>query len=126
MASRDGDTEDPVLGWLRERQPEHYCEDMQTQEFIVAASNGVILGFASLDIAKFTVVNVFVAPENMRRGIGTAMMTELERMAVAAGLNELQLQAAGGAIEFYKKLGYTGEGDDPSWMAMKKKPLTGA
>ena len=126
MSTRDGDAEDPVLDWLQERRPEHYRADMRSQQFIVATQHEAILGFASIDITKFTVVNVFVAPENMRQGIGRALMAELERVAVDAGLDELELQAAGGAIEFYKKLGYSGEGDDPSWMEMKKKPLSGA
>ena len=126
MATRDGDAEDPVLEWLRDRRPEHYLADMRTQQFVVAADGETILGFAALDVAKATVVSVFVAPESMRRGIGSAMMAELERMARDAGLDELELQAAGGAIEFYKKLGYTGESDDPSWMEKKKKPLSGA
>lgn len=127
MAARDSSPDDPVGDWLSQRRPEHYRANMETQEFIVAAHGDVILGFASLDISKHTVVNVFVTPEHMRQGVGTAMLTELERMAVSAGLEEVELQAAGGAIEFYRKLGYRGRGDadDPSWLRMEK-PLARA
>jgi ribosomal protein S18 acetylase RimI-like enzyme len=50
------------------------------------------------------------------------LLTKLEQMAVAAGLDRVELQAAGPAIEFYRRLGYRGRGakSDSSWQEMEK------
>lgn len=49
---------------------------------------------------------VFVRPDWQRRGIGQMMMTELEAVALAAGVERLDLSASLPAKDFYLRLGY--------------------
>lgn len=63
-----------------------------------------ILGTASLDGGA--VRAVFVAPDAQGRGIGRALMAEVERMAAAAGVVMLTLQSSLTAVGFYGTLGF--------------------
>lgn len=47
-----------------------------------------------------------MAPFALRRGVGTALVLEIERLARKAGLTELQLLASVTAEPFYAALGY--------------------
>ena len=96
---------------------------MKAQSFVVAEAADQIVGFGALDIDKATVTSVFVDPGHARKGIGGAILKELESIARTAGLAAVKLQAAGHAISFYRKAGYLGNVQDetePSWLAMTK------
>jgi len=54
---------------------------------------------------------VAVSASARRRGIGHALMAELERVAAKTGAPELWLQAREHAFGFYERLGYIPEGE---------------
>jgi GNAT superfamily N-acetyltransferase len=109
--------------WLATREPSVYAQAMRDEHMVVVEDGGALVGWGGFCAAKREITNVFVAPPHQRRGVGTAIIGALERAARAAGLDTVQLQATGTAIDFYRNVGY--EPDPPvgagaSWALMKK------
>jgi ribosomal protein S18 acetylase RimI-like enzyme len=81
-------------------------------EFLVAELGGHVVGMGGFHPgadAHAEVLRVRVHPATRRRGIGRAVMTELERRAVLAGLRSMHLDTATNqpeAMAFYQGLGY--------------------
>jgi len=112
-----------VVEWVKTRKPSVYEEEMQSETFVVAEDGGAIVGWAALSVPKAEITNVFVDPDYHRRGIGTAMLAELEAVAQALGIAAVQLKATGTAIDFYLATGYRSDKPitaDAEWALMKK------
>lgn len=77
---------------------------MRSRYFMVALVDDKVVGTGSLDGDEIKAV--FVDPDHQRRGIGRAIMEELERYGKSKGLKEVRLNATITAFEFYKKLNY--------------------
>lgn len=69
-------------------------------------------GYSSLGIARpiggetAIVRSVFVHPDHARRGMGSAIMAEIEGDAAAAGIATLDLTATLSGVPLYRNLGY--------------------
>ena len=113
-----------VERWLAGQEPSVYAGSMETEAFIVAELNGVIVAWGALSVPKQEITNIFVDPEFHRRRIGTAIIVRLESLAGIAEIDVVSLQATGTAINFYRANGY--QSDPPvkpgaSWALMKKQ-----
>lgn len=89
--------------------------------FIVAKdADGTLIGMVLLHrlaSGKGEVKRLFVRPDARRSGLARKLMARLEREAVDMGLSGLYLDTSSGlheAIRFYKSLGFTDAGFDPS------------
>ncbi len=82
----------------------------------VCVSGGDTLGFYRLvvDGAEGEVADCFVSPSALRQGVGAALMQHLKEVAVAKGVNRLELQSDPHAEAFYVALGYVRFGQSPS------------
>ena len=112
-----------VQEWLKTRKPSVYEQEMQSETFVVIEDDGEIVGWGALSLPKAEITNVFVDPTHHRRGVGTAILAELEAVAQASGLTAVQLQATGTAIDFYLATGYRSDQPimaDAAWALMKK------
>ncbi|MEU4243577.1 GNAT family N-acetyltransferase [Actinoplanes sp. NPDC026619] len=95
----------------------------QHGEFLVAELNGHLIGMGGYRPnahAVAEVLRVRVHPATRRRGIGRALMTELEQRAARNGLTSMHLDTATNqpdAMAFYQSLGYreTTREHQPSW-----------
>lgn len=76
------------------------------EAYVVAERSGRVVGYAARRAGEVTAV--FVAPGHARAGVGTALLSRIERDAVRAGVRSLFVRAALGAIPFYAALGYRG------------------
>ena len=91
---------------------EELLEIFQRMTFYVHKSAGMIIGVAALQIESEKTGRlhwVYVLPEYQRRGIGTTLITHLEKKAREIGLKKMRLRTiekAEQAVNFYKKLGY--------------------
>ena len=91
---------------------EKLLEDSERMTFYVHKSEGRIVGVAALQIESEETGRihwVYILPEHQRRGIGTALVTYLERKGREMGLRKLRLttvEKAHWAVNFYRKLGY--------------------
>lgn len=82
-------------------------------DFLVAELDGHVVGMGGFrpgPDARADILRVRVHPATRRRGIGRALMTELERRAVRASLRSAFLDTATNqpeAMAFYQGLGYS-------------------
>lgn len=72
----------------------------------IAAIDDHPVGFATLRPQLGTIVAVYVHPEFGRRGIASALLSQLEADAAALGIAELSLDASLNAEAFYASRGY--------------------
>jgi N-acetylglutamate synthase-like GNAT family acetyltransferase len=70
----------------------------------VAAKGDYIIGTASLD--GRVVRTVFIQPQCQSRGIGRALMAQVERVAIEKGVTVLAVPSSVTAEPFYAKLGF--------------------
>jgi GNAT superfamily N-acetyltransferase len=77
---------------------------LQRRLVFVAINNDVVVGTASLD--GKVVRTVFIDPRCQGRGIGRALMAEVERAAVERGVAVLAVPSSVTAEPFYAKLGF--------------------
>jgi ribosomal protein S18 acetylase RimI-like enzyme len=87
---------------------------VQRELFFVAEIDGQIVGTAmgGYDGHRGWVYSVAVKPGYRRRGIGSALMGEVERGLAAMGCPKLNLQVRAsneGVVGFYERLGYAVE-----------------
>jgi GNAT superfamily N-acetyltransferase len=80
------------------------------EAFYVAMVDGAVVGTGMIDLASGRIDAVFVLPAYMGQGVGRALVDYLERLAVEAGLGEIQLESTLNAAPFYRALGFEGEG----------------
>ncbi len=76
------------------------------RDFLVAELDGILVGFGQLDQRTGEVEAVYVDPTATRRGVGSALLRELEARARAAGLQALHLDASLNSVRFYESAGY--------------------
>lgn len=112
---------DVILSALRETNAKDYSENVirrvensfgpsQVTEFIkkrkvfVALTGSRIVGTASLE--GTIIRTVFVAPDVQGQGVGTLLMSEVERTAREAGIETLVVPSSVTAEHFYAKLGF--------------------
>jgi GNAT superfamily N-acetyltransferase len=112
-----------VSDWIESRQPSHYENEMRSESVVVAERDDEIVGWGAFNPGKQEITNVFVTPTQQRNGVGTAVISTLERLARDAGFDSVQLQATGTAIGFYLARGY--QSDPPveagaEWALMEK------
>lgn len=82
----------------------HILDFLKQRQILVAMSDQVVVGTGALQGAE--IKSVFVSPDVQRKGVGTALVTELERKAVECGLQELVVSSSLSATKFYSALGY--------------------
>jgi N-acetylglutamate synthase-like GNAT family acetyltransferase len=100
---------------------EQHADDRKTQNHpLLLMHRGEPVGTARLDVASpvLGIVRlVAIRPELQRRGMGTALMREVEKYALRLGLDRLEVNAAKDAKSFYHRLGWTVVASD------RKNPL---
>jgi len=114
-----------VLKWLDSRTEEDYLDEMKREQFVLAEAGGVVCGFGAINLGKKEITSVYVDPAYTRKGVASALVAEMERIAVDAGLAAVELQAAGGALDFYHKQGFSyvtePPAEGPKWAQMRKQ-----
>ncbi len=104
-------------------------------EFLVVEWDGHVVGMGGYRPDadnQATILRVRVHPATRRRGIGRALMAELERRAAETGLNSMFLDTATNqpaAMAFYEALGFheIGREHQPAWtwtLVYYRKTLT--
>jgi putative acetyltransferase len=73
---------------------------------LLAELDGVPAGIGALVVEKSELRACYVVPEAARRGCGSALVREIERLATDHGLTRVQLASSLNAEAFYASLGY--------------------
>ena len=99
-------TPEEVEAWASPREPGHYAEAIRDKEFYVAEEDGAVIGFGTLNPVEREIEAVYVSPEVVRRGVGSAILGRLEERARDLGLRSLKMDASLNAVAFYRSAGY--------------------
>lgn len=75
----------------------------------VASMDGCVVGTGMVNLESGKVDAIFVHPSHLRTGIGRQIMLYLERLALDAGLTQLNLESTLNAVKFYRAQGFGGD-----------------
>jgi putative acetyltransferase len=73
---------------------------------LVAEIHGKVVGMGAMVVATNELRACYVLPGAMRNGVGSAIVREIERIALENGMTFLQMDSSVTAELFYKALGY--------------------
>jgi putative acetyltransferase len=83
-----------------------FLENPDQEVRLIAELDGVPVGLGSVVIPASELRACYVVPEASRKGVGTALVTEIERIANKNGVTRLELHSSINAEPFYAALGY--------------------
>lgn len=89
-------------------------EMISRDEVFVAEFDDVIVGFATIAAHEGNdaeLEGIFVDPLHWRKGIGTALLRQVEREALAWGASRLHVVANPNAVDFYIAAGFSRLGE---------------
>ena len=95
-----------ITVWSASPVPAGYAGMLAAGGGIVAVRDGVIAGYAMLDLDKHEVDAVFVHPAQGGLGIGKRLLATLEVLAREHGIDRLHLSASMNAVPFYRAAGF--------------------
>jgi putative acetyltransferase len=91
---------------INERQAAGILTNPDDEYRLVAETEGRVVGIAALVAKNHEVRACYVAPEAGRRGVGSALLREIEREALQRGLKFLETDSSLTAEPFYAAQGY--------------------
>jgi putative acetyltransferase len=91
---------------VTEAAAERVRENPENEYRLIAEMDGQVVGIGALALESSELRACYVAPAAGRRGVGSALVHEIERAARERGLSRLQLDSSITAEAFYRKLGY--------------------
>lgn len=94
---------DVIDAWAGDRSPATI--PLATRRYVVAEDAAGIAGFGAADPGE--VGAIFVHPRRAGRGVGTRILSRLERMLREAGTTEARLASSLNAVGFYERHGWT-------------------
>jgi putative acetyltransferase len=91
---------------ITDKTVEHIRANSENEVRLLAEINGEIVGMGAIVLANNELRACYVAPGAVRKGVGSAFVREIERIALAHGLTWLELDASVTSEPFYTALGY--------------------
>jgi putative acetyltransferase len=85
---------------------QRFLENRDGEVRLIAERDGAPVGIGALVVANAELRACYVVPGVARRGVGAAIVAEIERLAREHGLDHLQLESSVTAEPFYRALGY--------------------
>ncbi len=73
---------------------------------LVAEIKGEIIGLGTIVPKEREIRAIYISPKSKRKGVGTALLRRLEKIAKEKGIKELNLESSITAEKFYNKNGY--------------------
>ncbi len=101
-----------VDAWARpitDQAIERFLANRDNEVRLIAEIDGEPMGIGAVVISRSELRACYVAPNAIRRGVGSAVVAEIERIARAHRLNHLHLESSLTAEPFYSALGYRTE-----------------
>jgi putative acetyltransferase len=96
--------------WTGRLAPGSYRAALDRCEIVVAERDGEMVGFGQIDVMRAEIEAVYVLPDAIRSGVGSALLAHLEDVARGHGLQRLALCASLNAEAFYARRGYRARG----------------
>ena len=107
--------DEQVAAWGEGGSPDDYGFEDPDEFYVVAELDGAVRGFGCLTLSAgehlradvdAEVTGVYVHPDAVREGVGTALLERLEEEARERGIESLGLWASLNAVGFYEHHGY--------------------
>ncbi|MGE5361621.1 MAG: GNAT family N-acetyltransferase [Bacteroidales bacterium] len=95
-----------IDAWVERLKPESYGAVLRRATVLVAEAGGQVVAFAQVDFGEAEVQAVYVLPEMEGRGLGSLLLSAVERAAADRGLTHLTLKATLNAEAFYVRHGW--------------------
>lgn len=98
--------------WVARQNKAKYLPSIAAREIVVAEKLGKVVGFGHLldckesDWKTMQIRGLFVLPDCGVKGVGSALMKELEKRARDCSADCLIVQSSLNAVEFYRKCGF--------------------
>jgi putative acetyltransferase len=83
-----------------------FVQNVESEIRLIAEIDGEPVGLGALVVANSELRACYVVPEAARKGVGTAVVDAIERIAREHGVTEIELLASLNAEPFYAALGY--------------------
>lgn len=123
-------SERTIQKYRTDNSPENLANQLQWKTIYVAEQNGDIVGtgaFANMGVVaypKYTVSNLFVAPDKQSHGVGRAIFEQLLSDAKRNGGSDLHARATANSVGFFLKMGFVVDSEQPdaeddiTWLIM--------
>jgi putative acetyltransferase len=85
---------------------QRFLQNRDGETRLIAMMDGEAVGIGAIVVANSELRACYVLPSAAPRGVGAAIVAEIERLAREHGLRELQLESSLNAEPFYMALGY--------------------
>jgi putative acetyltransferase len=92
-----------------ERIQKYLSDSFPNETTVVAEINGEFAGFGSIVEIDNELRAIYVGAKFGGRGVGTAILNELEKIAISKGCTKLQMVSSLTAVPFYRSHGYCEE-----------------
>jgi GNAT superfamily N-acetyltransferase len=115
-----------TTGWNdeRHRSPQELHQALQSSWYAVSAYHGKrLVGFGRVisdGVLHALIVEMIVAPDYQRQGIGHAILNDLVARCRSASIEDIQLFCAKGKAEFYLKHGFVPRSADAPGMQLQR------
>jgi putative acetyltransferase len=93
-----------------------FITNAEHERRLFAELDGKVVGLAALVLEGSELRACYVLPEAVRKGVGTALVREMERLAAAEQLDHLELLSSINAEPFYAALGYESGGSTEHYL----------
>ncbi|MCW2271129.1 putative N-acetyltransferase YafP [compost metagenome] len=93
-----------LKGWMGERTPAFYEQQIEHTQMVVAVHDGRIVGF--VDAAPGEVTRLFILPEASGTGLGARLLQIGIDKARAPGIDVINVESTLNAEGFYQKHGF--------------------
>jgi len=98
-------TPEQIDAWLGKQRADKVRKLIEAGELYVCVDErNRLMGFGSRSGDRIT--GLYVAPEWLRHGAGSMLLEQLERDAIAEGIEQLRLNSTMTAVPFYRHHGY--------------------
>ena len=95
-----------VERWVSASMPGDFATVVETVPFHVAQHGDFLVGCGFLNVKQGEIGAMFTDPDAQRMGVATAILAELENIALREGVLTLRLDATLNAVPFYSRAGY--------------------
>jgi putative acetyltransferase len=109
LLAEDYYTEDQLAAWIERADDEAaFSKRLASNLTLIGLVQGEVAGFASLKDNKL-IDMLYVHPDFARRGVATALVDALEKLAAARGAQKLTVDASDAAGDFFTARGYVAQ-----------------
>lgn len=102
---------------ITDERLQRFLQNRDGEIRLMAELDGEPVGIGALVIGNAELRACYVLPHAARRGVGAAIVAEIERLAREHGVRELHLESSVNAEPFYAAFGYRVETRGELWFA---------